>query len=102
MVKLGARLVGVAVDEDAHDTGKSVLDRQFACTEERNIAEPEGSGRRGWELCRQIVGRGEDDAHEIVMGDTVAGEQLFDEPLRLGDDLSLGVLVARDGTPERP
>ena len=60
---------------------------------------PRGRGRR--ELRREVVGGGEDHAHDVVGLDRVAGEQLLDHALRLGVDLLFGVLVAGDRAPQR-
>ena len=54
---------------------------------------PSARGRGGRELGGDVVGGGEDDAHEVVVVDRVALEHLRHERLRLGVDLRFGVLV---------
>jgi len=44
----------------------------------------------------------EDDAHDVVVLEIVAGEELLDQALGLLLDLLLGVLVARDRAAQRP
>ena len=70
-----------------------MLDPELPGAEQRDVAEPQCPGGRGGELGGDVVGRGEDDAHEVVVGDLVALQHLRDQPLRLGVDLRFGVLV---------
>ena len=83
VVQLGARLLGVEVHHHP--------DRTAACRARCRARGRRSAGRRRarapgrgrGELGREIVGRGEDDAHEIVVVDVVAFEHLLHERLGL-------------------
>src|SRR5437764_3468289 len=92
----------VAVDEEPDAHGLPALDGKLAGAQQRDVTQPYASGGGGRELRGQVVGRGEDDAHEVVVLELVPGEELLDQALGLLLDLLLGVLVARDRAAQRP
>ena len=68
----GTRLIGVYMDEDAHDPFERALDPDLLGTEQRHFSEsdctcPCGRKRRG-----EVRGRSEDDAHYIIRRQPVA------------------------------
>ena len=83
----------VAVDDERQAPGHGDL----AGADERHVAEPQRacSGRR--ELAREILGRREEDADDVVVRDPVALEHLAHELLRTCLDLLRSIEVAGDG-----
>ena len=101
-MQLVAGTLRVAVDEEPDAHGLPAVDGQLAGAQQRDVTQPDAAGRRGRELRRQVVGGGEDDAHDVVVLELVASEELLDQALGLLLDLLLGVLVARDRAAQRP
>ena len=89
------------VHEHADAPRLAVFDAQLARAEERHVTQTECARGGGGELGGEIVGRGEDHAHDVVVLQPVALEHLADESLRLTVDHGFRVLVARDRAPER-
>src|SRR5262249_54816721 len=80
VVDLAARAVAVAVDHDAHAPWRAVGYGLLLGAEEGDVAEVEGLARGGRRELRGEVGcGGEDDAHDVVVGELVAGEHLLHE-----------------------
>lgn len=86
---------GVEVHQDPNGPRLAAGDVELARTQQRDVTKTERPrGGRG-ELRVEIVGRGEDDAHQVFVIDLVAVEHLRDKRFGLGIDLSNGVDVAR-------
>ena len=62
-------------------------------TDERHVAEPEGTGRGGGEHRGDVVGGGEQDADEVVVADAVSLQHRGDEGLHPIVHLLDGVLI---------
>ena len=95
VVQRRALLLAVEVHHHPDAQRLAVRDPELAGTDQRDIAEPERARRRRRELGGDVVGRGEEDADQVVVGDVVAVEHLLHE--RLGLQLDLGFRVLVDG-----
>ena len=71
--------LGVEVHQHANRARRSANDVELPGTEQRNIAEAERTRRSGRELRAEIIGRGEDDADELVVIHIIAVQHLGDQ-----------------------
>ena len=95
--QLVTRLVAVAVHEHADASRHTVRHVLLHRAEQRDVVEAERGARRARRELRVEVGRGgEDDAHDIIGSEIVAGEELLDETRGLRVDLFPRVLVTRN------
>src|SRR3954465_609252 len=76
--------LGVEVEQDADDRGHRAGDRDLAGAQQRDVAETHTASRLCRERARQILGRGEQDADQVVVRDRVAFEQGLKELRRGG------------------
>jgi len=85
----------VVVDEHADDVAEGAGDGHFAGAQQRHATEAQAAGGDRRELGVEVVGEGEDAAHDVVGADLVAGHDLAHE--LLGGSEDGGRLVGVDG-----
>ncbi len=99
-MEIAALLIAVEMHQHTDRVRHPVHDAELPGAQQRHITKAERAGRGGRELGGEIVGRGEDDAHEIIVRDGIAFEHLANQRLRLGVDVGLRVLVEGRRAPQ--
>ena len=76
-------------------------DIELACTDKRNIAEPNVASSRSREHRMDVVGRREEHANDVVVIDAVALDHLFKQRDRAGSNIVDGVGINGGGAAKR-
>ena len=63
--------------EHSHTTFHRTSNRELAGAEQRHVTEADAARGRGRKRAREVVGRREDDRHDVVVIDVIAIDHLF-------------------------